>query len=125
MRRLLSLALILPVAAYAGSPGRHYYPAMTGELLVRYYMGPPGLREEALRASDAVNREMARGYMDGIKDSTEGVAWCFVSGKPHELNEDIAAAISRLEPVERSGNAGPLVIAALRKLFPCHGGMQR
>lgn len=118
---LLALALALPIAAQAGPQHKRYYPTITGEVLVRYYLGPPEPRHEALRADDYVNRAMARGYIDGIKDMSEGTAWCFAGGKPHELNEDIAVAISKLAPAEQRGSAGPLVIAALRQLFPCPG----
>jgi hypothetical protein len=120
-----ALALVLPIVAMAaGAPGarshHHYSGTMTGDTLVRSYMGPPEARNDVfLKGGDAIARETARGYMDGIKDATEGTVWCFVTGLPHELNEDIVGAIEKLPLEERKGNAGPLVVKVLRQLYPC------
>lgn len=125
MRRttLLIIAVGLPIVS-AGTPGvlpkQTYHGTITGELLLRNYMGPPQPRDDPwLKGGDIVDREMARGYMDGIKDATEGTVWCYVSGKPHELNEDIANSLQELKPAQLKGRAAPLVINALRQRFPC------
>lgn len=120
MRTLLLLALALPaVGQSAPIVVKPYYPTMTGEALSRYYLGHSEPRHESLKGGDYVNREMARGYMDGIKDMTEGTVWCNPGGNPDELNEDIAGAISKLPPQVQKRNAGHLVANALQQLFPC------
>lgn len=82
------------------------------------------LPEVAIQKTKAgyANREMARGYMDAIKDATEGKEWCFVGVKPDEMNEDISLAIRKLPPAEQQDNAAKLVVATLHRLYPCNGG---
>lgn len=117
-----ALAILLPLAL-AFSPISHakptYQPAMTGETLVRDYVGPSGQGHAFLAGNAYVDRETARGYMDGIKDATHGVAWCVHGEAPHELNDDIVAEISKLKLQDRRGNAAPLVVSVLRNRFPC------
>ncbi|PWF48808.1 Rap1a/Tai family immunity protein [Massilia glaciei] len=122
MRRALFVALVIVQTAQAAETpaGRPYLGTVSGETLLRDYVGPPGPRDDPfLKGSDVLNFQMARGFMDGVKDATEGAAWCYVGGKSNELNEDIAAALTKLTPEERKGRAGPLVVDALRRLFPC------
>lgn len=116
---LLTLAVAHPAFGQVAA-AQTYQGTMSGETLLRNYMGPPGPRDDPfLKGGDIVNHEMARGFMDGIKDATEGTAWCYVSGMPHELNDDIAAALAKLTPEERKGRAAPLVVNALRQRYPC------
>jgi len=97
-----------------------YTGTISGEALLRDYMGPPKPRDDPfLKGGDIVDYQMARGYMNGIKDATEGTSWCYVTGKPHELNDDIAASLMKLKPSERKGRAAPLIVNALRQRFPC------
>ena len=99
---------------------RSYPGTLTGDALLRDYMGPQGPRDDPfLKGGDIVNQQMARGYMNGIKDATEGTVWCYVTGKPHELNDDIAAALTKLDARDLRGRAAPLVADALRRRFPC------
>lgn len=107
----LFLAVALPALVQA-APHQKYFATMTGERLARYYLGDVGY----------ANREMARGYMDAIKDATEGKEWCFVGVKPDEMNEDISLAIRKLPPAEQQDNAAKLVVATLHRLYPCNGG---
>ena len=118
IRAMLLLTVALPVLGQA-APVKRYHATMTGETLARYYLGYAEPRPDSLKGGDLVNREMARGYMDGIKDTTEGTAWCYTGGKPHTLNADIADAISKLSPLDQKAPAGPLVVSTLRKLYPC------
>jgi hypothetical protein len=125
MRATLLLALALPVLGQWAQAAQPYHPTMTGGMLVRYYFGPPEQRHEILKGNAYVDRETARGYMDAIKDMTESTAWCHSGGKPHELNADIAAAIAKLKPQDQKGNAAPLVVNALRQLFPCSANRKK
>lgn len=120
---LLLLAIAVP-AVFSGTrgalPKQTYHGTISGELLLRDYLGPSEpSTDKFVRSGEIVARETARGYMDGVKDATEGTAWCYVSGKPHELNEDIADSLAKLKPEQLKGRAAPLVINALRQLYPC------
>jgi hypothetical protein len=126
MLRIALTLMALSTMPATATAGPHYPGTITGDLLLRSYMGPSERRDDPfLKAGDIVDRQLARGFMDGIKDATEGTAWCYVSGKPHELNDDIAAALSKLPPETLKGRAAPLVVAALRERFPCRNGSLR
>lgn len=114
---ILSVAIAFPTIAQA-TPA--YHPVMTGERLIRGFMGPPD-QGHLIPSGDAyVDRETARGYMEGIRDATYGIAWCVRGEVPHELNDDIVADISKLNAQDQKGNAGLLVVRVLRSRFPCH-----
>jgi opacity protein-like surface antigen len=123
----LPILLAMVVAAQSGTLSmadaegrRGYAGTVSAGVLLRDYMGPKRPRDDPfLMGSDLLNQQMARGYMNGIKDATEGAAWCYVSGKPHELNDDIAAALMKLNAKQLQGRAAPLVVDALRRRFPC------
>lgn len=120
---LLVLAMAVPYLS-GGTPGalpkRTYHGTISGERLLRDYMGPSEpSTNQFVRSGEIVNHEMARGYMDGVKDATEGAAWCYVTGKPHTLNDEIADSLSKLKPEELKKRAAPLIVNALRELYPC------
>ena len=125
-----SLLLAIVVATQAGAlpttePAfRSSYPGtLSGASLLSDYMGPKQPRDDPfLKGGDILNQQMARGYMNGIKDATEGTVWCYVTGKPHELNDDIAAALMKLSADELRRRAAPLVAIALQRRFPCSAG---
>lgn len=125
-RAAVMLTALIAVADAKAASHQPYAGTMRGDTLLRSYLGPAEQRTDPfLKAGDVVDHELARGFMDGIKDATEGSVWCYVSGKPHELNDDIAAALSKLPPEVLKGRAAPLVIAALRERFPCPPHTQR
>ncbi|WP_429202029.1 Rap1a/Tai family immunity protein [Massilia sp. UYP11] len=60
-------------------------------------------------------------YLNGIKDAGHGREWCLARPVlPQELN---VAVVRRLKatrkPAELKRNAAPLVLAELRRRFPC------
>lgn len=120
---ILSMAIAAPIASggpLGTLPKRTYHGTVSGEILLRNYIGPTEpSTNQFIRSGEIVDREMARGYMDGVKDATEGKDWCYVAGKPHTLNDEIADTMAKLKPDELKASAGPLVINALRHLYPC------
>lgn len=120
---ILALAIAMPIA-FGGSlgalPKRTYHGTVSGEILLRNYMGPTEpSTNQFVRSGEIVDREMARGYLDGVKDATEGRDWCYVSGKPHTLNDEIADSLAKLGPDELKARAALLVVNALHHLYPC------
>lgn len=116
MKILVQLLVALPIAALTST----YHPSTSGESLVRDFLGHPELVGNDPQNMNTLFKETARGYLDGIKDATEGTAWCY-SGriKPHELNYQLIESIQGLSPAALKGNAAPLVVAALAKKLPC------
>lgn len=114
---LIAVFGLLP--ALAATAGRYVDPYnwMTGEDVVRRILTVPE------KPSDYIERDMAQAYVNGIKDGTAGLIWCFTgSTLPHELNIEIAGALKdKRTPAELKGNAAPLIQDELRKRYPCHG----
>lgn len=120
MTRRLVLVLIALSTVAGAAVSQPYQGTTSGETLLRSYMGSATPRDDPfLEGGDILDRQLARGFMDGIKDATEGTTWCYIGGKPHELNDDIAAELAKLPPAVLKGRAAPLVLAALRQRFPC------
>ena len=107
-------------ACWPASAGKPYYGTIDGATLLHNYVGPPRPRDDPfLKGGDSLNHELARGYLDGIKDATQGTVWCYRGGQPHELSQDITDELAKLSPTELKGPAAPLVMKALRQLYPC------
>ncbi|UOD32993.1 hypothetical protein INH39_15965 [Massilia violaceinigra] len=88
--------------------------------MLQDYTGPARVNDDPfLKGADIVKHQMARGYMNGVKDASEGTQWCNNGRVSHEVNEDIATELRKLTPAQRKGPAAPLVIQALQKRFPC------
>ena len=70
---------------------------------------------------DYINREKVEAYLNGIKDGAHGSAWCLNRAVlPHELNLAIVQRLKQTrKPAELKANAAPLVVAELRRRFPC------
>jgi hypothetical protein len=94
-----------------------YRAATTGEQLIRDMQGDPSVPLNSFK------RARAMGYIDGIMDATASIQWCPPGkGVPHELNYRLIEDIHRLDAETLKGSATPVVIAALRKMFPCVAG---
>jgi hypothetical protein len=107
--RLIALSLALVGPAHA----EPYH--MTGEQLMR------DMLIDAFKASprEYMQRERAMGYLDGLMDGTAGRVWCPKGSVPHELNYNLMDELSKRSLSELKGNAAPLVLDSLRKLYPC------
>ncbi|NHZ66425.1 Rap1a/Tai family immunity protein [Massilia genomosp. 1] len=93
---------------------------VTGEQLLRNFMGPPRENDDPfLKGADVIKHQTARGYINGVRDASEGVQWCFTGTLWKELNDDVASALKKLTPAQLKGPAAPLVIKVLHERFPC------
>ena len=111
---LLVLGLVVAAATSASTnpPYRHH---MTGERLVRDMLADP-----AVTHVNSVRRERAMGYLDGVKDASSGVHWCPAGHRlPHELNYVLIEEIANSGSDKLKGDAAPLVLATLARLYPC------
>jgi hypothetical protein len=114
MRRVLFLALVLPALA-AAAP----YPyTLSGDQFVKMMSTPDPT------GYDYLQREKAYSYMDGLRDGTEGSAWCDL---PHQLKTpdlayELAGDISKLPAAERKKNAAVLLLEQLKRRYPCRNG---
>jgi hypothetical protein len=105
-----ALALLTAIPMHAET----YRIKMTGAQLVHDMLADP------LLAGNAVTRERAMGYIDGIADATLGVRWCPAKKMvPHELNYVVAEEMKGLGADRLKRGAAPLVLATLRKFYPC------
>ncbi|GGC13086.1 hypothetical protein GCM10011572_38110 [Pseudoduganella buxea] len=101
----------------AETPYVYPFNTMTGTELVQK------LTTEPVSDSDYRESDRAHYYLAGIKDGTQGIIWCFKRAMlPDELNYEIVHALKkRHRAAELSGNAAPLVLAELRRRYPCTG----
>ena len=113
-RSLIFLSLYFPFLVQA-APYAYPFNAMTGEQVLGKLLKEPSAE------IDYIERDMAHHYVNGVKDATQGTAWCFVGAVlPHELNIELAFAIkSTRTSGELKGNAAPLLLDELRKRYPC------
>lgn len=120
MRMALSLVALSFVTLSAAAPQAYKDPhnMMTGMEVAERILTPPGSHV------DKYERDLGHAYVNGIKDATQGVSWCFNSALvPHELNIEIVDAMRRARTDEElKGNAAPLLLAELRKRYPCKRG---
>ena len=81
------------------------------------------LTTEPASLSDSRESDRAHYYLAGIKDGTQGILWCFRRAMlPYELNYEIAHALKeKYKSEELNANAAPLVLAELRRRYPCSG----
>lgn len=116
MRSALLFALFLPAMAPAAAP--NYRAHMTGTQLVHDMMAEPG------QGLNSVRRERAMGYIDGVADASAGARWCPARQPvPHELPYVVVEEMEKAGQLD--GDASALVLAALGRMYPCHGGGAR
>lgn len=120
MRMALGLMALSFVALSAAAPLAYKDPhnMMTGMQVAERILTP------ARSHADIYERDLGHAYVNGIKDATQGVSWCFNSAlAPHELNIEIVSAMRKAHTDEElKGNAAPLLLAELRKRYPCKKG---
>lgn len=111
----IALAACMPAGALAAIPYVYPFNTMTGQEVVEHRLREPKSQ------LDYINREKVDAYLNGIKDAGHGREWCLARPVlPQELN---LAVVRRLQatrkPAELKENAAPLVLAELRRRFPC------
>jgi len=113
MQRILPLWLALPLAAGAAP-----YPfTLSGDRFVEMMSHPDPSGAAYLM------RERAYSYLDGVRDSSEGRAWCDVDQlKTPDLAYEMADDIAKLPAAERKKNASLLLLQQLKRRYPCRSG---
>jgi hypothetical protein len=116
---LLTLALITwPAAARECPPSAGPLPTIdflavhkvTGQLIV------DALRR---RIHGESGQYQAFSYLRGVKDANAG-KWCPKAAYSNlEVDGEIIAYLAKLTPAERQGDAAPLIVDALKSVFPC------
>jgi len=129
---LLGLMLVAPCLAQPAAPS----PEMTGEALVklmgnvdpaRVSWSPASpFRSRAIAAEyiDMANGEFVRGFIQGVRDATQGREWCpgaQVRPLPHEMDADARRALQGLPGAQLKRAAANLIAEVWRKAWPCPG----
>ncbi|WP_313171209.1 Rap1a/Tai family immunity protein [Massilia oculi] len=111
----IALAACMPAGVLAAIPYVYPFNAMTGQEVVKHRLKEPKTQ------LDYINREKVEAYLNGIKDGAHGREWCLA--RPVLPDEPNLAVVRRLKatrkPAELKENAAPLVLAELRRRFPC------
>jgi hypothetical protein len=110
---LIALALAIPATALAAP-----YPyTMSGEKFVKMMSA---LTSRPNDDEAYMQREKAYGYLDGVRDGSEGTVWCdFNEYKTPDMAYEVADKIAKLPPAERKKNAAPLILQQLQAMYPC------
>lgn len=107
------LGMLAPYAAGASDGPAYVFPYnwKTAQQVVET------LTEEPLHERDNIERDLMHHYVNGIKDGTQGLVWCFKGAiLPHELNTELALAIKkRASPSQRQGNASIALLEELKR----------
>lgn len=113
MRHAVLFALAIPAVA-AAAP----YPfTMSGDRFVKMMSGAT---ERPNDVDAYMQREKAYSYLDGVRDGSEGTAWCdFDEYKTPDMAYEIAGKIAKLPAAERRKNASLLILEQLRRMYPC------
>jgi hypothetical protein len=114
MRHVILFALAIPAVAVA-APSPY---TLSGDQFVKMMAPADPTGYEYLQ------REKAYSYLDGMRDATEGSAWCDL---PHQLKTtdlayELADDLAKLPPIERKRNAAVLLLEQLKKRYPCRNG---
>lgn len=114
---LIVIPFYLPLFVQA-APYAYPFNAMTGEQVVAKLLKEPSTE------IDYIERDMMHSYVNGVKDATQGRAWCFVGAiLPHELNIELASAIrANRTAADLRRNAAPILLDELGKRYPCKSG---
>lgn len=118
---ILTFCLVLITSSALAQPVKSA-PRMSGRALVDQYLGSPAEAGD-MSARTFAYHQLAKGYLDGINDATEGTVWCY-SGrwKSDERDHALIVELAKLPPEVLRGNAAPLVLNFLRKKYPCPAG---
>jgi hypothetical protein len=116
---LLSIAIALPCSAQPVAE----IPWMTGQQLVALSAWPEGARSNIdLTPQQAMNQELARMFLVGVHDATEGKTWCFsrtAKPKPDTLQDQAMRGLRALPPAQLKRSAADLVVEVWRAKYPC------
>lgn len=111
------LGVLLPFAAGASGGPAYVFPHnwKTAQQVVET------LTKEPIHERDYIERDLMHHYVNGIKDGTQGLVWCFKGAiLPHELNIELAHAMKRrLLPAQLQGNASVALLEELKRRYPC------
>ncbi|GAB3466005.1 hypothetical protein GCM10027321_31800 [Massilia terrae] len=68
-----------------------------------------------------VNGEFVHGYIQAVRDATEGKEWCWGEYKPNpdELEADARQSLARMPDTKLRQNAATLIAEIWRAKFPC------
>lgn len=117
---LIGIAACLPLWTHAAIPYVYPFDAMSGEEVVAHRLKEPKTQ------LDYINREKVDAYLNGIKDGAHGREWCLARPVlPGELNLAVVRRLKAIhKPAQLKQNAAPLVLAELRRRFPCPGSIK-
>jgi hypothetical protein len=130
---LLGIALAAPCSAQPAAPALQ----LTGEALVKLmgnvdpatvtWSSASPFRTSAIAAEyiDMSNGEFVRGFIQGVRDTTEGKAWCpraNVRPLPHEMDADARHALQRMPAAQLKRGAAELIAEVWHASWPCADG---
>ena len=114
---LLAAAIPASLAAQPSAAGR-----LSVAQAIDRWTSPPADGSDRT-SSEILAREYVDGYLAGVADATEGLAWCNAhSTKVHEIDAEVMGVLKSLPPSQSNQTvAAKAAVAALARSFPCKG----
>ncbi|WP_288379973.1 Rap1a/Tai family immunity protein [uncultured Massilia sp.] len=98
-------------------------PWMTGQQFVELSAWPDNAHSNIdLTPLQAMNQELARMFLVGVHDATEGKAWCFglrAKPKPDTLKDQAISGLRAMNQQQLRRSAAELVVEIWRSKYPC------
>lgn len=121
-RAVLFLAVIASTVPVAAQPVSER-PWMTGQQFVELSAWPEGAHSNIdLTPLQAMNQELAKMFLVGVHDATEGKDWCFsvrAKPKPDTLRDQAIRSLRSMNQQQLRRSATELVVEVWRAKYPC------
>lgn len=120
LRHLVMFALAGLVSASQAQHSKIFPFRWTGANVLDYFVGPLGATNPRHGGPRGAERAEAQGYLDGLADASEGIAWCSQeSASRDEFDAQIIAHLQTLPARQLHTSAFALILPSLQKSFPC------
>ncbi|MEW6761366.1 MAG: Rap1a/Tai family immunity protein [Pseudomonadota bacterium] len=124
-----SLAALVISAAPAAAQPVSALPWMTGQQFVELAAWPEDAHSGIdLTPQQAMNQELARMFLVGVHDATEGKDWCYsqrAKPKPDTLQDQAVHGLRAMNPKQLKRSAAVLVVEVWRAKYPCTTGRKK
>jgi hypothetical protein len=116
MKRVWMMLFAWPLVSSAGPLSEIW----TVENVVRDLRPTPEANEPRRTPAEFLRYQKAQGFIDGVKDATEGTFWCYDRiTAPVELDSELYHQLKQLPAPQQKQRAGAVILDLLKFKYPC------